>query len=331
MRLLVSSLRVDENSIKNWSKLGPRATYGVTMLELIAENPKVVVTTADLGNSSGLDRLKKSFPERLVNVGIAEQNMIGVSAGIAKEGFTVFASSFAPFISMRACEQLRMNLGYMKLDVKAVAIGSGLSMNFLGNSHFGLEDVSIVRSIPNIQILSPSDCTEVVKVVLASSASGQPSYIRLTGAPGSDIVNSSDYEFNIGKNIEFFSGSDVTILATGSMVSQAIRVAEELSQKGVSAGVVNCHTLRPFDAAHLIEVCQRTAKLVTVEEHFYSGGLGTEVLEILNSRRVNIPVLRIGISHDYDLSGEYKFLLEFHGLTYERILEQIKEFLHTKT
>jgi transketolase len=318
---------IDESSIATWSKLGPRATYGLAMFNLLENDPKAVAATADLGNSSGLDRLKKTFPDRFLDVGIAEQNLIGVAAGVAKEGFTVFASSFAPFITMRACEQLRMNLGYMEFDIKAVAIGSGLSMNFLGNSHFGLEDVSIVRSIPNIEIVSPADCTEVIKAVRATSKSGKPTYIRLTGVPGMKPVNKSDYEFVIGKNIEYFSGSDVTILATGSLVHSAIMVADQLSRIGVKAGAVNCHTLRPFDVEHLIELSRRTSKIVTIEEHFVNGGLGTEVIETLNNFQLHTPVYRIGIPHNYDISGSYEFLLDFHELTSEFMFRKILNFL----
>ena len=318
----MGDLQIDESSTRTWSKLGPRATYGLAMLNLVERNPKIIVATADLGNSSGLERLRKLYPERFIDVGIAEQNLIGVASGIAKEGLTVYASSFAPFITMRACEQLRMNLGYMELDVKAVGIGSGLSMNFLGNSHFGLEDFSVVRAIPNIQIVSPADCTEVIKVINATAISGRPTYIRLTGAPGMHNINQSDYSFEIGKNIEYFEGSDLTFLATGSMVGPAIEVSEILCRKGIRTGVVNCHTLRPFDSIHLGELVQRTSAIITIEEHFKSGGLGTQVLEALNEIGSKVPVFRMGIPHKYDQSGSYEFLLHHYGLTSDVILEK---------
>lgn len=327
----MDELQINESSAKTWSKLGPRATYGLAMLDLVERNPKVIVATADLGNSSGLERLRKLYPERLLDVGIAEQNLIGVASGIAKEGFTVFASSFAPFITMRASEQLRMNLGYMKMDVKAVGIGSGLSMNFLGNSHFGLEDIAVVRAIPNIQIVSPADCTEVVKAINSISVSGQPTYLRLTGVPGTSSVNYSDYNFEIGRNIEFFSGSDLTILASGTMVKTALEVAEKLSTKGIQTGIVNCHTLRPFDIDHLFQLSHRTSRLVTIEEHFISGGLGTLVLETLNTLGIQIRLLRIGITHTFDLSGNYDFLLKYHGLTTSSIIEEIEDFLRIES
>ncbi len=325
----MSELQINESSTSTWSKLGPRATYGLAMLDLVERSPNIIVATADLGNSSGLERLRKLHPQRLIDVGIAEQNLIGVASGIAKEGFTVYASSFAPFITMRASEQLRMNLGYMELDVKAVGIGSGLSMNFLGNSHFGLEDLSVVRAIPNIQIVSPADCTEVVKVINATAISGRPTYIRLTGAPGIRNINQSDYSFEIGKNIEYFEGFDLTFLATGSMVGPAIEAAEILCKKGIKTGVVNCHTLRPFDSTHLGDLVQRTAAIITIEEHFTSGGLGTQVLEALNEMGSNFTVYRMGIPHKYDQSGSYEFLLNYYGLTSAMILEKTLKIMQT--
>lgn len=323
----MSSLKFDEPTIRAWSKLGPRATYGVAMLDLVATNPRVIVLSADLGNSSGLDRLRKQFPDSYIDAGIAEQNMVGVAAGLAKEGFTAFVSSFAPFVSMRACEQLRMNLGYMELDVKAVAIGSGLSMNFLGNSHFGLEDVSIVRSIPNIQIVSPSDCQEVVRAVQAISKSKVPTYLRLTGIPSMPIVNDVNYTFTLGKFIEYSQGSDVTIIATGSMVSVAIQVAELLRKKGVDVGVVNCHTIRPIDEDYLIRVCSRTQYLITIEEHFVNGGLGTAILESLNEKKISKPTLRIGIPNRFSKTGSYQYMMDLLELGQTMILEKILIFI----
>lgn len=324
----MTNFYLNETSARSWSKIGPRATYGLALLDLVERNPKVIVASADLGNSSGLDRLSKAFPERFINTGIAEQNLLGIAAGIAKEGFTVFASSFAPFITMRACEQMRLNMGYMELNVKAVGIGSGLSMNFLGNSHFGLEDISIVRSIPNIQIVSPADCGEIVKALNSLAESEKPTYLRLTGVPGMPILNYSDYKFEIGKFIELLDGEDITIIATGSMVYTALQVAKEFSQFGIKCGVVNCHTITPIDILGLKSICSRTSRIVTLEEHYYSGGLGTEVEEVLNKLEISIPILKLGISKTFTLSGSYDFLIQHHKLDVASVVASILRYIN---
>jgi transketolase len=238
-------LELTATTSKQWSRIGSRGIYGQAILDLAGSCPELVVLSADLGNSSGLDRFKKSYPEQFINVGIAEQNLIGVAAGIAKEGFTVFASSFAPFIAMRASEQVRMNMGYMNLNVKAVGIGSGLVMGFLGNSHYGIEDVAVMRAIPNMTVVCPADCGEIVKVVQAAAEHKGPMYIRLTGGPNCPVVYTDNYEFEIGRAIELKIGSEVAIIANGSMVAPAIAAADLLSQHGVSVGVYNFHTVKP--------------------------------------------------------------------------------------
>jgi transketolase len=325
----MSSLSITEDSAKRWSKIGPRATYGIAILDLVENNPNIVVASADLGNSSGLERLKKSYPDRFIDVGIAEQNMIGIAAGIAKEGFTVFASSFAPFITMRACEQLRMNMGYMELDIKAVGIGSGLAMNFLGNSHFGLEDVSIVRSIPNINVVAPADCGELIKAVNAIAKSQVPTYLRITGTPNMPSVYQAEYDFQIGKFIELSSGEDVTIIASGSMVNVALQVSYTLMQFGIRCGVINCHTIVPLDKDGITKLLGKTQKLVTLEEHFESGGLGTAVLEFLNESSLNIPLRRIGIRKSFPKTGSYELMLQQSSLDLDHVLSLVVTFVQS--
>lgn len=322
----MSSLEINASSARSWSKLGPRAVYGLALLDLVERNPQVIVASADLGNSSGLDRLKKAFPDRFIDPGIAEQNLIGLAGGIAKEGFTVFVSSFAPFITMRSCEQMRLNMGYMQLDIKAVGIGSGLSMNFLGNSHFGLEDISIVRSIPNVNIVSPSDCSETIKIVNAISASEVPTYLRLTGAPTMPIVYSSNYDFKIGKFDQLIVGDDLTIIATGSMVHVALQVAEELTKVGLNCGVVNCHTIVPIDIDGLKSLADKTQAILTLEEHFHSGGLGSIVLESLNQEGLRIPIKRIGITNSFVETGTYEYMLAKNKLDITNVTSTAFQF-----
>lgn len=316
-------LELTGTTSKQWSRIGSRGMYGQAILDLASNCPELVVLSADLGNSSGLDRFKKTYPEQFINVGIAEQNLIGVAAGIAKEGFTVFASSFAPFIAMRASEQVRMNMGYMDLNVKAVGIGSGLVMGFLGNSHFGIEDIAVMRAIPNMTVVCPADCGEIVKVVHAAADFDGPMYIRLTGGPNCPIVYAENYDFVIGKAIELKSGSQVAIIANGSMVAPSISAAEKLSEQGISAGVFNFHTVKPIDEEMLVSINNTYDLIVTVEEHSVIGGLGSAVAELVSSFDVPNRVVRLGHPDQFGKTGEYEFLLQRYGLTSEGIMTSI--------
>ena len=289
-----------------------------------------MMVTGDLGDSSGLARFKNTFPDRFINVGIAEQNMIGVAAGLAKEGYNVFATSFSPFITLRSGEQVRMNLGYMELNVKAVAIGSGLSMAFLGNSHYGLEDAAVMRSIPNLTVVSPADCAEIVKVVHAAAEFDGPMYIRLTGAVGNPPVYTEEYDFEIGKSITLRKGSDITIFATGSMVYESLEATKILDNSGISATVVNTHTLKPFDYGALDIAISSSKIIVTVEEHSIIGGLGSIVAEY-KAKFTNSPAqLILGLPDKFGKTAEYRFLLEKYRLVGEKIAADIQNFLKKK-
>jgi transketolase len=316
-------LELTSTTSKQWSRIGSRGIYGQAILDLATNCPELVVLSADLGNSSGLDRFKKTYPNQFINVGIAEQNLIGVAAGIAKEGFTVFASSFAPFIAMRASEQVRMNMGYMNLNVKAVGIGSGLVMGFLGNSHFGIEDMAVMRAIPNMTVVCPADCGEIVKTVHAAADFDGPIYIRLTGGPNCPIVYKEDYEFEIGKAIELEAGSEVAIIANGSMVSPSITAAQNLRELGHSVGVFNFHTVKPIDEEMLVSINETYDLIVTVEEHSVIGGLGSAVAEFISSLDMPNRVLRLGHPDQFGKTGEYEFLLQRYGLTSDGITKSI--------
>ncbi len=288
------------------------------------------MVSGDLGDSSGLSRFKNTYPDRFINVGIAEQNMIGVAAGLAKEGYNVFATSFAPFITLRSGEQIRMNLGYMELNVKAVAIGSGLSMAFLGNSHYGLEDMAIMRSIPNLTIVSPADCAEIVKVVHAAANFKGPMFIRLTGAVGNPPVYTEEYNFEIGKSITLKEGSDITIFSIGSMVYESLEAAKILDKTGISAKVVNMHTLKPCDYDAIDLAISSSKAIITVEEHTIMGGLGSVIAEY-KAKFTNSPAqLIIGLPDRFGKTAEYRFLLEKYRLVGEKIAEDIQNFLQTK-
>jgi transketolase len=285
----------------------------------------LMVLSADLGNSSGLDRFKATYPDKFLNIGIAEQNMIGVAAGLAKEGSVVFASTFAPFITMRAAEQVRMNMGYMDLNIKTVAIGSGVSMSFLGNSHFGLEDAAILRSIPNMTVVSPADCAEIVKTVFAAAEYPHPMYIRLTGTVGFPVVYEDDYDFQIGKAVEIKAGTDVSIVATGSMVYESLEAAKILQEVGISVSVLNMHTIKPIDTNALDNLISKGKTIFTIEEHSITGGLGSAVAEYVSSIPNSPVVNRIGLPDEFVITAEYRYILEKYGLVGSNIANTIKE------
>lgn len=319
-------LEITPANAKIWSRMGARATFGQAILA-IAERPNLMVLSADLGNSSGLDRFKTAHPDKFLNVGIAEQNMIGVAAGLAKEGYVVFATSFAPFLSMRASEQIRMNMGYMNLNVKAVAIGSGVAMAFLGNSHYGIEDAAVMRSVPNITVVAPADCAEIVKCVAAAADFEGPMYIRLTGAVNNPVVYTEDYDFKIGRAITLREGTDVTIIANGTMVYESLEAAKILDTVGISATVVNMHTLKPLDTAAIDRAVTSSKLIVTVEEHSIIGGLGGAVAEYKSQLRHAPPQLTLGLPDYFGKTAEYRFLLETYGLVGEKIANRIKAAL----
>ena len=318
---------INPRNARNWSRIGSRGVYGLAMYEAAKSDPSVLAVSADLGKSSGLDRLAADFAGQFVNCGIAEQNMVSFSAGLSRGGFKVFASSFAPFIAMRASEQVRMNLGYMEEPVKLVAIGSGLAMGFLGNSHYGIEDLAVMRSIPNMTVISPADCAEIFKVVEAAKSYPFPLYIRLTGAVNNPVVYQEDYEFRIGHIVQLSKGVDVTILASGTMVAAALQAAEKLREAGVDVGVVNVHTVKPLDQDGIRQIFSETRRVVTIEEHNLVGGLGSAVAEFKADENLVSPMLRLGIQDKFVKTGDYAYLLASSGLDPESIAHTIANWM----
>lgn len=308
-----------------WSKLGSRGTFGLTMMELGKEYDDIMVLTADLCSTSGLDRFREAYPEKFCNVGIAEQNLVGIAAGLAKEGKTVFASSFATFIAMRAFEQVRLNLGYMGFNVKVVGLAAGFAMGMFGNTHYGIEDIALMRAIPGLCVLSPADCSEVVKATCAAAQYSGPVYLRLTGGVNCPVVYKNDYPFEIGKAITLKEGHDIAIISAGSMVFQSLQSAKELEYDGISASVINMHTIKPLDIHVIDELCNKVSLIVTVEEHSIIGGLGGAIAEYLCSIRSSPRLIRIGIPDTFQKVGDYEYLLEQNGLTGPKIAERIRK------
>lgn len=310
--------------IKTWSRLGACGAYGMACMELPEMDDKMVACTADLCFYSGLDRFEKKYGDRLYNVGVAEQNLVGIAAGLAKEGFIPFVSTYASFATSRALDQVRVNMGYMDLPIKLIGLTSGYSVGILGPTHVSIEDIAIMRSIPNIQILSPADTTETVKAILALANYDKPVYVRLTGTMNMPIVYNDDYEFEIGKAIELQQGDDVAMIATGTMVAVAIDVAEQLSSIGISAKVIDMHTIKPLDF-DAIDGCCNSKLIVTMEEHSKIGGLSSAVAEYLADREKRPRQIFVGIEDSYPHAASYEYLMKQSGLTADCIYKKIRE------
>ena len=315
-------MNITDRNIKMWSTIGARATFGLAALELAKEIDNLMVLTCDVSTSAGLDRFRKTYPDKYLDLGIAEQNMIGVAAGLASENFNVVTTTFAPFQSIRCCEQIKVNLGYMRQRVCMVGIASGLALGTLGFTHCCIEDVGILRTIPGITIISPADSLETVKAVEAAIKSENPSYIRLTGSSNNPIVYNKDYKFKIGQSITLRDGKDITIFCAGSMVYQSLEAAKILETKNISAKIVNMHTIKPIDNIAIEEACN-SKLIVSVEEHNVIGGLGSAIAEYKSSLKDSPKQLILGIKDTYSKGGNYKFLEEKHRLTPEKIVEDI--------
>ena len=315
-------MEINEKNIKIWSTIGSRATLGIAALDLAKEIENLMVLTCDVSTSAGLDRFRKTFPDKYLDLGIAEQNMVGVAAGLASENFNVITTTFAPFQTMRCCEQIKVNLGYMGQKICMVGIASGLSLGTLGFTHCCIEDVGILRSIPGITIISPADSLETVKALHAAVKSKNPSYLRLTGSSNNPIVYKKDYEFKIGKSITLKEGKDITIFCTGSMVYQSLEAAKKLESNNISSKVVNIHTIKPIDKK-TIEESRDSKIIVSVEEHNIVGGLGSAIAEYNSTLKNSPKQLFLGIKDVYSKGGSYKFLQEKHRLTSDKIVEDI--------
>ena len=314
---------IDEKSSRLWSLIGSRATFGLTILELGKKN-NLMVLTADTSTSAGLDRFKKTFPEKFLDVGVAEQNLIGIAAGLASEGTNVFTATFGPFQTMRCCEQIKVHVGYMKHKICMVGLASGVVLGTLGYTHCCIEDISIMRSIPGITVISPADCTETVKATLAAIKHKNSVYIRLTGDMNQPVVFNKDYDFEIGKGIKLLDEGNISIIATGTMVHKSLEAAKILKEKGIIAKVINIHTIKPLDEKLIHELSANSKLLVTVEEHSVIGGLGSAVADFKSTLNDAPPQLFIGLPNEYKKSGIYDDILEYYGLTSEKIAETIK-------
>ena len=316
-------MEIDQKKIKMWSTIGSRATFGMALLEMSKSVKDLIVLSSDVSTSAGLDRFRKTQPEKYVELGISEQNMIGVATGLAAENFNVVTTTFAPFQTIRCCEQIKVNLGYMKHKVTLVGLASGLALGNLGYTHCCIEDIGILRTIPNITILSPADSLETVKCLEHSLNSKRSVYIRLTGESNNPIVYEKDYDFEIGKSIKIVEGKDLTIFASGTMVYNSIQAAKILKKDNIHCTVINMHTIKPLDKQAVEEACRNSKLLVSVEEHNVIGGLGSAIAEYKSSIEKSPKLVILGVNDYYSKGGEYQFLQNEYGLTPNKIVDNI--------
>ena len=308
------------------AKKATRESYGAALVKY-GENPNIVVLDADLSKSTKTEMFKKAYPERFINMGIAESNMMCVAAGLAASGKIAFASTFAMFAAGRAFEQVRNSIGYTKLNVKIGATQAGISVGEDGASHQCLEDIALMRSIPNMVVINPADDIEAMQAVKAAIDHDGPVYMRFGRVAVPVINDNPDYKFEIGKGVTLKDGNDLTIIANGILVSEALQAAEMLAKDGINARVINMHTIKPLDKDLVIKAAKETGKIVTVEEHSVIGGLGSAVADVVSEENL-APVHKIGVQDVFGESALAEELLEKHGLDAKGIYNNIKDYLN---
>lgn len=303
-------------------KKATREGYGDGLVALAEIRPDLVVLDADLAAATKTSIFKKAYPERHFECGIAEQNMMGVAAGIASTGKLVFASSFAMFATGRAYEIVRNSIGYPALNVKIGGTHGGISVGEDGATHQCNEDIALMRTIPGMTVINPADYIEAKAAVLAMAEHQGPAYLRF-GRLAIPVFNSPDYKFELGKGVTLKDGKDITIIATGLMVAEAIEAGKALAEQGIDARVINIHTIKPIDRDIIVKAARETGKIVTVEEHSVIGGLGSAVGDVV-LEEYPVPVVKIGINDVFGHSGAAKDLLVEYGLTADNIVKTAK-------
>ena len=311
------------------NKIATREAYGKALVKLSNINENVVVLDADLSKSTKTADFKAVAPERFINMGIAEANMMGVAAGLSTCGKVPYVSTFAMFAAGRAFEQIRNSICYPNLNVKVCATHAGLTVGEDGATHQSVEDISLMRSIPNMTVINPADAVETEAAILAIADYKGPCYVRLGRLAVNTINDEKNYKFEIGKGVTLEDGNDVTIVATGMMVDLALQAKNDLSKEGISARVINIHTIKPIDKELLVKAAKETGAIVTAEEHSVIGGLGSAVSEVI-TEEVPVPVLKVGIKDTFGESGKPGELLEKYGLTTQAIVGHSKKAISLK-
>lgn len=304
------------------NKIATRESFGKALVELGKGNENVVVLTADLAGATKTSLFEKEFPDRFINVGIAEQNMIGISAGLATTGKIPFASTFAMFAAGRAYDQIRNSVAYPKLNVKICGTHAGVTVGEDGATHQMLEDLSLMRSIPNMTVLCTSDDVQTRWAIKEMAKIDGPVYIRLARV-ATPVIYNENQKFEIGKMVQIGDGTDATVFATGVEVAEALKAKEELEKENINIRVVDVHTIKPIDREMIIKCARETKKLITIEDHSIIGGLGTAVCEVL-SEECPTKVVRMGMQDRFGKSGKAEQLLKYFKLNSQAIIEEIK-------
>lgn len=319
-------LTIDNEKIKAWATQWPKLPLRDAMDEACQNNKDVIVLAADLAKALGVYECIK-YPNQYFNLGICEQNMIGVACGLAMEGKIPVASSFVPFLTLRACEQIRTSVAYMNLNVKLIGGNAGVRGGKAATSHYGLEDMTVMRSIPNMVVLSPSDGLSAYKAIHAMIAHTGPAYLRLGGVPEMKIIYDKDFDFEIGKAIKLREGNDVTILATGPMVGKALDAIEMLNSRGIKAGLYDFHTIKPLDTKAVLDAASGAPLVVTIEEHTVIGGFGSAVAEIMAQSPVKAKLKIMGLMDKFMKIAPYEGQLAKCGLLPGQIAQAIEDEL----
>ena len=306
-------------------KIAPREAFGKTLVELGEKNPDIVVLDADLAPSTKVTYFKERFPKRFIPVGIAEQNMIGIAAGLSTLGFIPFATTFACFASRRVCDQVMISVAYPRLNVKIVGAYVGLFVGKNGATHQSLEDIAIMRSLANMVVIEPVDELETKEVVKFASEYDGPVYLRMGRDPMPSIVP-PDYRFQLGKALTLREGKDVTLISSGIMIEDTLKAASLIEKRGIQARVINMSSLKPVDEGLIVKAAEETGKIVTVENHNIIGGLGSAVAEV-TSEKFPVKLKRIGVRDVFGKSGTNEEMKKKFGLRSEDIAKEIVSFL----
>ena len=321
-------IEITKKNIRVWSMLGMRRILGPAIKDLVEQDRRVLFATADTGRYYAYDDLLRTYPENVVDVGIAEQNLIGASAGLQNEGFNVYAVTYATFLTARALDQIRVSLGYMGIGVKLIGEAGGMCDGNFSATHMGLEDISNVRNIPNMRVITPADGMELVKTLTALRDAEYPAYVRMTGRFPIPVIYKEDYDFRIGKAVTLREGKDIAFVSNGTLLGDVLKAADLLAEQGVDCKVVNLHTVKPLDEEALREIAGYKL-VVTAEEHLLYGGLGSALAEFYAQEPVRPRMLMLSVGTEYPRAAEYPDLLKKCGLDAEsmanRIVEEIQK------
>ncbi len=315
---------VKTSNIRTWSRLGQRGSvFAIALPEVAKEQENLKVLTADLALLSGMDRFIAANPDKFLNVGIAEQNMIGIASGLAMEGYNVFATTYASFIAVRSLEHVRQHLSHMQCNVKLIGSASGVVAAKSGVSHWATEDLAFMRALPGMTVLSAADSLEAIKMIQYAASVDTPVYIRLSGGLNCPIVYQEDYDFEAGKMVQLADGDQVAVIATGLMVAEALEAAKLLEEKGISVTVYNLHTIKPLDQETLDKIFAQYQLVVTVEEHNVIGGMGSAVAEY-KATIANAPrQVMLGFQDAFVTAGSQRYIWEQVGITAPQIAKRI--------